>query len=108
MPADHRTPLDRAAALVLILAERAATTEARRHLLPETIADLKAAGFTPLSQPKRFGGAERPLNETAEVFPVRLKRFAIGATRDMSDDCAGVPWTASSRLPVSRTRSRKI
>ena len=79
MPADHRTPLERAATLVPILAERAATTEARRHLLPETIADLKAAGFTRLSQPKRFGGTERPLNETADVVAMLARGCASTA-----------------------------
>jgi alkylation response protein AidB-like acyl-CoA dehydrogenase len=60
--------LDRAKKLVPILAERAAVTEQRRQVLPETIADIKAAGFHRMAQPKRYGGAEVPLDEIAQVI----------------------------------------
>jgi 3-hydroxy-9,10-secoandrosta-1,3,5(10)-triene-9,17-dione monooxygenase len=59
--------LARAQALVPKLAARAADTEARRSLLPEIFADLKAAGLHRMCQPERLGGAETPLDEAAEV-----------------------------------------
>ena len=48
----------RALALVPRLAERAARNEAARGLLPETVADLHAAGLFRSLQPMRVGGAE--------------------------------------------------
>jgi len=48
--------VQRAAALVPTLKERAAETEKRRQALPETIEDLKAAQLIIASQPPRYGG----------------------------------------------------
>ena len=44
--------------LIPALRERAVATEENRALLPETIADLKAAGIHKIFTPKRYGGFE--------------------------------------------------
>ena len=48
----------RARALAPVLAERAVQQDAARRILPETIADLKAAGLFRIFQPRRWGGYE--------------------------------------------------
>jgi alkylation response protein AidB-like acyl-CoA dehydrogenase len=48
----------RAHALVPVLRDRAARTEAQRSVLPETIADLRRAGLFRAVQPRRYGGYE--------------------------------------------------
>lgn len=72
--------LDRAKALQPVLAGRAVATDARRQLLPETVADIKAAGFHRMSQPKRFGGAEQPLQRSIEVIAT------------LASACASTAW----------------
>jgi 3-hydroxy-9,10-secoandrosta-1,3,5(10)-triene-9,17-dione monooxygenase len=59
----------RARALIPVLAERAAKAEAERRLPDETIADMQAAGFFRLLQPKRWGGYEMDM---ATYFEVQL------------------------------------
>lgn len=72
--------VQRAMELIPTLAARADETEKRRQLPPETIADIKARGFHRMSQPKRFGGAEQPLQHTADT----VTRLARG--------CASSAW----------------
>ena len=48
----------RARALIPTLIERAPRQQEARRLLPETMADLKAAGFFRIFQPRRWGGYE--------------------------------------------------
>lgn len=48
----------RARAMIPVLAERAPRQQAARRILDETMADLKAAGFFRILQPKRYGGYE--------------------------------------------------
>ncbi len=50
--------LERARALVPVLAERAATTIAGRDVPRETIADFHRAGILRINQPRRFGGLQ--------------------------------------------------
>jgi len=50
--------MERARALVPVLRERAAHAEEARQLLPETEAELHAAGLLRFAQPRRWGGAE--------------------------------------------------
>ena len=50
--------VQRARAMVPVLAERAAKAEAARSVPPETIADLQAAGFFRVLQPRKYGGYE--------------------------------------------------
>lgn len=52
------TLVERARAMVPVLKQRAAKTEAARCLLPETIAEMKAAGFFRVLQPRQYGGYE--------------------------------------------------
>ena len=56
-----------AAALVPVLAERAAEAERLRRVPEATIADLQAAGLLRMMQPKRFGGSELGLDATMNV-----------------------------------------
>ncbi len=55
---DYNAMLERARALVPVLKERAAATEALRRLPPETEHDLHEAGLFRILQPKRVGGSE--------------------------------------------------
>ena len=50
--------LDQARALVPVLAERAAATNANRDVPPETIADFHRTGILRIIQPRRFGGLQ--------------------------------------------------
>jgi resorcinol 4-hydroxylase (FADH2) len=54
--------LERAAALVPILAERAAETERQRQVPAQSVAELTEAGLFRVLQPKRFGGYEYDFN----------------------------------------------
>src|SRR5260221_696374 len=51
----------RARAMIPALASRAREQQRQRAILPETIADLHAAGFFRVLQPKRWGGYEMDL-----------------------------------------------
>jgi len=57
----------RAEALVPVLRERAAKTEALRRLPDETIADLHRTGLFRMVQPRRYGGSELPPNAFVEL-----------------------------------------
>jgi alkylation response protein AidB-like acyl-CoA dehydrogenase len=74
---------ERARALVPTLTERAAECELRRQLLPETIADIKAAGLHRLCQLERFGGAELPLDKAADIITV------------LARGCSATAWVCS-------------
>jgi 3-hydroxy-9,10-secoandrosta-1,3,5(10)-triene-9,17-dione monooxygenase len=67
-----------ARALLPVLRERAAATEERRMLPPETIADLRAAGIHKLFTPRRFGGYEMPWGTHVDV--ARVLGQACGST----------------------------
>jgi 3-hydroxy-9,10-secoandrosta-1,3,5(10)-triene-9,17-dione monooxygenase len=56
-----------ARAMIPVLAERASRQEANRRLLPETMAELKQAGFFKILQPRRWGGFELDPGTFAEV-----------------------------------------
>ena len=53
---DRQELLDRAAALVPVLRQRAAQAEELRRIPENTVADFHAAGILRAAQPKRFGG----------------------------------------------------
>ena len=59
--------VERSRALVPILSERAAATEANRSMLPETLEDLTRAGMFRIMQARRYGGYEMGLPAMAEV-----------------------------------------
>jgi 3-hydroxy-9,10-secoandrosta-1,3,5(10)-triene-9,17-dione monooxygenase len=50
--------LERARALIPVLADRAPRQQEHRRILPETIAALKSAGLFRIFQPRRYGGYE--------------------------------------------------
>ncbi len=70
------TLLDRARALVPVLAERAPETEQLRRLPDETVSDIKQAGLHHMGKPARLGGAELPLDATVDI----LATLARGCT----------------------------
>jgi 3-hydroxy-9,10-secoandrosta-1,3,5(10)-triene-9,17-dione monooxygenase len=57
----------RARAMIPTLAIRAREQQRRRTILPETIADMQAAGFFRVLQPKRWGGYEMELGTFYEI-----------------------------------------
>ncbi len=61
--------IERARAMIPVLAARAAAAEAERCVSTETIADMQAAGFFRVLQPKRWGGYEMDM---ATYFEIQL------------------------------------
>ena len=59
----------RARAMIPVLAARAAAAQAQRCVSEETIADMQAAGFFRVLQPKRWGGYEMDM---ATYFEIQL------------------------------------
>jgi len=57
----------RARAMIPTLAERALPQTQRRGILPETIAEMQAAGFFRVLQPKRWGGYEMELGTFYDI-----------------------------------------
>jgi len=58
LPDDERAMLERARALIPLLAERAPAAAAARQLPAETIVEYHAAGILRILQPRRFGGMQ--------------------------------------------------
>jgi alkylation response protein AidB-like acyl-CoA dehydrogenase len=58
LPEAERVLLERARALIPLLAERAPAATAARMLPADTIAEYRAAGILRILQPKRFGGLQ--------------------------------------------------
>ena len=58
LPDEERVMLERARALIPLLAERAPAAAAARQLPPQTIAEYHAAGILRILQPRRFGGMQ--------------------------------------------------
>jgi 3-hydroxy-9,10-secoandrosta-1,3,5(10)-triene-9,17-dione monooxygenase len=57
----------RARAMIPTLAERSLRQKERRGILPETIAEMQAAGFFRVLQPKRWGGYEMELGTFYDI-----------------------------------------
>lgn len=74
------TLLERARLLVPTLRERAPQTRALRRLPDETVADLTAAGFFRILQPKRYGGYE--------LDPLALYEVQIA----LAEGCPSTAW----------------
>jgi 3-hydroxy-9,10-secoandrosta-1,3,5(10)-triene-9,17-dione monooxygenase len=72
--------LERAHALVPVLAARAAATERNRRVPDETISDFHRTGLFRILQPARFGGAELGFDSFALV------------TRELARGCASSAW----------------
>src|SRR5271169_2162697 len=62
LPDEERAMLERARALIPLLAERAPTATAARQLPAQTIAEYRDAGILRILQPKRFGGMQGRFN----------------------------------------------
>src|SRR5271167_794953 len=58
LPDEERAVLERARALIPLLAERAPKAAAARQVPVETIAEYRAAGILRILQPRRFGGMQ--------------------------------------------------
>ena len=65
------------------LASRADETEKLRQLPAETVADLKSIGFSRLCQPRKFGGAELPLNAAVDILSI------------LAGSCASTAWVCA-------------
>ncbi len=59
--------VDRARAMIPVLAERAGKQDENRRILPETMKELQEAGFFRILQPRRWGGYEMDPGTFAEV-----------------------------------------
>jgi len=57
----------RARALIPVLARRSLEQKQRRGILPETIAEMQAAGFFRVLQPRRWGGYEMNLGTFYDI-----------------------------------------
>jgi 3-hydroxy-9,10-secoandrosta-1,3,5(10)-triene-9,17-dione monooxygenase len=82
--ADKKTAvLERARALVPVLASRVAETEKNRRVPDETIADFHRSGLFRVIQPARFGGHELDFSVFAHI------------TRELARGCASSAWVYS-------------
>ncbi len=72
--------IDRAAALVPVLRERAAACEAANKVLDETIEDFQRAGFFQILQPRRHGGYEM---DVETFYAVQMK---------LAEGCMSSAW----------------
>ena len=72
--------LDQARALVPVLAERAAATNANRDVPPETIADFHRIGILRIIQPRRFGGLQLPFSLFSHIVEI------------LTEGCASSGW----------------
>src|SRR5712692_5726818 len=80
LPDEERAMLDRARALVPLLAERAPAAAAARQLPAETIAEYHAAGILRILQPRRFGGMQGRFSLFSRIV------------EDLTHGCASSAW----------------
>ena len=80
----------RAEALVPVLRERAAKTEALRRLPDETVADLHRAGLFRMMQPARVGGSECPYQALVELAAIIGR--GCGSTAWVLNNLASHNW----------------
>jgi alkylation response protein AidB-like acyl-CoA dehydrogenase len=80
LPDEERALLDRARALIPLLAERAPAATAARQLPAQTIVDYREAGILRILQPRRFGG--------------RQGRFSLFSqiVEELTSGCASSAW----------------
>jgi 3-hydroxy-9,10-secoandrosta-1,3,5(10)-triene-9,17-dione monooxygenase len=81
---------ERAEALVPVLRERAAKTEALRRLPDETVADLHKSGLFRMLQPARVGGSELPYGAFIELTSVIAR--GCGSTAWVLNNLASHHW----------------
>jgi 3-hydroxy-9,10-secoandrosta-1,3,5(10)-triene-9,17-dione monooxygenase len=80
----------RAEALVPVLRERAAKTEALRRLPDETVADLQRTGLFRMLQPARVGGSECPYRAVIEITSIVAR--GCGSTAWVLNNLASHHW----------------
>src|SRR6478609_7895725 len=80
LTSDELAVLEQARALVPVLTERAAATQAGRDVVPETIADFHRTGVLRVMQPRRFGGLQLRFS----LFSRIVETLAAG--------CASTGW----------------
>ena len=80
--------IDRAAALVPVLRDRAAEAEQLRRIPDETIADLHEAGLWRILRPERYGGW---ITDFAVMVDVSI---------ELGRGCASTSWVTSVRLKI--------
>src|ERR1700730_9477749 len=81
---------ERAEALVPVLRERAAKTEALRRIPDETIADLHRSGLFRMLQPARVGGSELPYGAFVELAGITGR--GCGSTAWVLNNLASHHW----------------
>ncbi|HZB90598.1 MAG TPA: acyl-CoA dehydrogenase family protein [Stellaceae bacterium] len=89
-PPDLDALCRRAEALVPVLRERAAKTEALRRLPDETIADLHRSGLFRMLQPARVGGSELPYAAMIELAAIIGR--GCGSTAWVLNNLASHHW----------------
>ena len=77
---DGEALLARARALVPMLAEREAATNAARDVPAATIAEFHAAGILRVLQPRRFGGLQLPFDVFSHIIEI------------LTEGCASSGW----------------
>jgi 3-hydroxy-9,10-secoandrosta-1,3,5(10)-triene-9,17-dione monooxygenase len=80
MDANEHHLLEQARALVPVLAERAAATNAARDVPPETIADFRRSGILRIIQPRRFGGLQLRFSLFSRIVEI------------LTEGCASSGW----------------
>ena len=71
--------IERARALVPLIAERARATEAARRVPTETIADYQRTGILRALQPRRFGGAQASFHVFSSIVEILAEGCAASA-----------------------------
>ena len=79
-PAQEQLLLDKARALVPVLVERAAATNAARDVVPQTIADFHHLGILRIIQPRRFGGMQLRFSVFSRIVEI------------ITEGCASSGW----------------
>ena len=77
---DREALLARARALVPLLAEREAATNAARDVPAETVAEFHAAGLLRVLQPRRFGGLQQRFDVFSQIIGI------------LTEGCASSGW----------------
>src|SRR5579862_9125172 len=80
LPESERATLERARALIPLVAGRAAEAAAERRLSAETIAEYHEAGILRILQPRRFGGMQGRFSLFSRIV------------EELSYGCASAAW----------------
>jgi alkylation response protein AidB-like acyl-CoA dehydrogenase len=111
LPDDERVMLERARALIPLLAERAPAAAAARQLPAETIAEYHAAGILRILQPRRFGGMQGRFSLFSRIVEELTYGCASSACwPSISGSSPSIPSrrrsTSGARIPKPSPRPR--